>query len=264
MGATLKKTLLLMGGDKVENDDDDSDEIIYLSGSEDEDDNEEVDVMQLDSDDERRIDAEINMEFKAKTPPKWDAESVLSTRTNHENHPMEVKVNEIGKKQMIQIEENEVIEMFDDVQKNEEYKENKEENVKETEAGNDFGLFSFGDICANNEDVEVIKDDKQKQIVFEFGSFVDDDVKNGMLDMDYNKDDNVDDIDDDEKGVTAYSNRRGESKEEKRLRKKLKKEMKQQRKREKKANKLAFKEMKKKNIKLGVTQKKSHGDALRL
>merc|ERR1712228_911142 len=152
-----------------------------------------------------------------------DAESVLSTRTNHENHPMEEKVNE-------------------------------------TEAGNDFGLFSFGDICANNEDVEVIKDDKQKQIVFEFGSFVDDDVKNGMLDMDYNKDDNVDDIDDDEKGVTAYSNRRGESKEEKRLRKKLKKEMKQQRKREKKANKLAFKEMKKKNIKLGVTQKKSHGD----
>merc|ERR1712228_672566 len=263
MGATLK-TLLLMGGDKVEeNDENDSDEIIYLSGSEDEDDNEEVDVMQMGSDDERRIDAEINMEFKAKTPPKWDAESVLSTRTNHENHPMEVKVNEIGKKQMIQIEENEVIEMFDDVQKNEEYKENKEENVKETETENDFCSFSFGDICANNEDVEVIKDDKQKQIVFEFGSFVDDDVKNGMLDMDYKQDVNdVDDDDGDEKEVTAYSNRRGESKEVKRLRKKLKKEMKQKRKREKKANKLASKKMKKKNIKLGVTQKKSHGDAL--
>merc|ERR1712228_666733 len=95
-----------------------------------------------------------------------DAESVLSTRTNHENHPMEVKVNE----------------MFDDVQKNEEYKENKEENEKEMKAENDFGSFSFGDVCANNGD------DKQKQIV---------------RDVDYNQD--VYDDDDTKGSVHANS-----------------------------------------------------------
>merc|ERR1712048_1425388 len=90
---------MMLGGVKEieKEEEEESDEIIFMSGSEDESDGDgdekEIDVMELDSDDERRIDAEINMQFKAKTPPKWDVESVLSTRTNHENHPREVKVN---------------------------------------------------------------------------------------------------------------------------------------------------------------------------
>merc|ERR1712129_592067 len=205
-----KKTLALMGIVENGNEDEESDEIIFMSGSEDENGDESgvVDVMELDSDDERRIDAEINMEFKAKTPPKWDVESVLSTRTNHENHPMEVKVNAIVKKDkemkmdsnMMDIAENEVmIGMIE---------EKMEKVVDEKKVDFDFGSsFSFGNIAQNNEkNVEIIQDDEKKQIVFEFGSFVEEDdaKRNGFVDSNVHVDDSDSGDDVDEKQVNAY------------------------------------------------------------
>merc|ERR1719203_1124951 len=69
---------------------------LYFSDSDsgnDDDDKKKLNWRDLDSDDERRIDAEIAEQFAKPPAPKWDAESILSTRTNHENHPKELKVN---------------------------------------------------------------------------------------------------------------------------------------------------------------------------
>jgi len=55
-----------------------------------------------DSEEEKLINKMLEDEFKRPAKEKWDAESILSTRTNHENHPFELKVKP-NKDKIIQI-----------------------------------------------------------------------------------------------------------------------------------------------------------------
>lgn len=294
------------GDSKMEEkeDDDESDEIIYFSDSDSDkdgksdgnsDDNsnaksngishgisngkkdEVVDWRELDSDDERRIDKEIEEHFKKPPPPKWDVESILSTRTNHENHPRELKVNvEYGKKtrsgtrsgfkepKSVQngdavngilesiVEDESDSEESDDI----EFMESKESMNGQSGSGMEF---SFGTIGGDTNGLVTRTVGNTK--VIEFKGF---EERTEEKDNDMNEE-----LDDDEKelvggGGMLSGSRKGETKEKKRERKRLLKEMRKNRRQERKANRQAFKKAKKMNVKMDVTQQQSHGDALRL
>eukprot|EP01084_Bolivina_argentea_P073809 133920_1 len=235
-------TLRLMGihkGQEKDEKDEESDEIIYFSGS---DKDEKEDIKDLDSDDERRINAEIEEEFKKEPPQKWDVESVLSTRTNHENHPMELKVN-VGQTKMELKPVQSGGKMLEDII---EIKE--EQSVKELEKDQmiSFAFGTIGNIDKDGDGVKVIKQNNGKQIIFEFDT-VDGDHGNEDEKMKEMETESADeDLENNENVVTAFSSRKGESKAERKERKTLMKQRKQQRRKEKKLHKMAFKDAQKK------------------
>eukprot|EP00485_Elphidium_margaritaceum_P006817 CAMPEP_0202698190 /NCGR_PEP_ID=MMETSP1385-20130828/11456_1 /ASSEMBLY_ACC=CAM_ASM_000861 /TAXON_ID=933848 /ORGANISM="Elphidium margaritaceum" /LENGTH=696 /DNA_ID=CAMNT_0049354839 /DNA_START=20 /DNA_END=2110 /DNA_ORIENTATION=- len=224
------------------------------------------DEVGVDSDDEEKINAELEQEFKKKAPPKWDVESILSTRTNHENHPTELLMTTVGKKKanIVSLDRKNFIE-FDEQFGLKNIDEHRGEDEKEEEVvgGGMKDEFKFGDF-GNLNGAAAVSDGKR--VVIEFGDNGDN-GKNGDdetgVDKDGHDDKNSADEEDAEQ-VTAYSKRKGETKEDKKARKRLRKELKQQRRCEKKANKTAFKETMKHNTKMTVTHTKSHGNALRI
>jgi len=164
---------------------------------------------------------------------KWDAESVLSLRCNHENHPTEIEVTATAPstKRLCTIGE-----------EKEEMEQQPQQQPREQEH------FAFGTIGNGKDTLFVFDDIKAK----------------ARKEEDEDEDDEEEDIEADAHIVTAFSNRKGESREQRKIRKALKKTLKQQRRREKKANKEAFKVARKKGRKLRVTQSQSHSNALRL
>eukprot|EP01084_Bolivina_argentea_P298872 515098_1 len=147
-----KVTLQLMPlmGIDIDNNGNNSDEIIFFSDSDSGNNNDEkmndINYKDLDSDNEARINAEIDEEFKKKEKEKWDVESILSQRTNHENHPIEIKVNNNKKENDININQLESI-----MENNCNYKMDNNNNNNDSDNDNEMDIeFSFGNICDNN------------------------------------------------------------------------------------------------------------------
>ena len=249
--ATMKEKDDEKGAD--DEDEEESEEIIYFSDSDHgSDDKDGANWKELESDDERRIDAEIDEEFQKAPPPKWDVESILSTRTNHENHPKELEM----------VKDQEPMEKV-----TEDGSDDDDDDLKEEKVRNGM-QFNFGSI-GGNADGTVVERVVGNKKVFEFTEFG---QREEVLEDMENSDDS-DEADDtkmteEEQRVRAiiagHVSRKGETKEQKKERRRLQKEMRRQRKKEKKANKLAFKEAKKRNVKMDAAQIKSHGNALRL
>ena len=233
-----------------------------------------MDWRELDSDDERRISAEIDEQFKKAPPPKWDAESILSTRTNHENHPTELRVNVSRHRSGSKLEAAAPGTVGHGVRglpplepMAEDESESESEHAERTGPGGGGTEFSFGRIGGNGGGGDVVAQREGDRVVFEFTAFEDAAERDEKADDVVMREDVAAHSDDaKERGVATvpFAKRRGETKEQKRERKRLQKEMKQRRKKEKKANKMAFKAAEKINVKMGVTQRRSHGNALRL
>ena len=199
-----------------------------------------------DSENEEELNKELDNEFfhSRKAKEKWDVESILSTRTNHENHPNLIEIDRRGLAKNV---------LKKDIKKENLMKEIKEEVEAETRQEmkhEDVQFFNFGNLNTNTSGPLI----NETTIV---GSGQDD-GNNG------NDPDNENDMQFGDPNKIIFQSRKGESKAAKKVRKKAIKNARKQNRQRKKQLKNTFKQVEKIEKKRNTTSKTSHCDALRM